>query len=177
MSYFSKIFCSIALIVSFTSAVFAEPFTENGITGTITSKNLIGSNISSYGQVLFKEARRFDSYDISNAVGVDTYIYNQSNGTSSTAGSVDVTGSTERIEQIKLISLAAGTVTAEIAFGVGSPTVWGTVTVNLTATGTVQIVNIMERVDRVRGGIKKSETGSATVIWDSSYQFTLPKKF
>ena len=145
MKIFSKL-CGIA-IVFISSAVYATDigsFTENGITGTISVRNVIGSDRASYGQTLYKEAIRFNLHDISNTIGTGTYVYNSANGTSATSGSVDVSGLTKRIEQIKLISLAGGTGTASIEYGIGSTTVWATVEIEMGATGTVSMITIME---------------------------------
>lgn len=174
MRFFSKL-CSIA-IVFISSAVYADTigsFTENGITGTVSVRNVIGSNMASFGQTLYKEAIRFNSHDISNTVGTGTYIYNSANGTSATAGSVDVSGLNGRFEQIKLISIAGGTVTVSIEYGIGSTTVWESTEIEMGATGTVNMVTITEDVDRVRIGIKKSNLGTATVLSESSYQKVL----
>lgn len=174
MRLFSKL-CSIA-IVFISSAVYADTlgsFTENGITGTISVRNVIGSDRASYGQTLYKEATRFRLFDVSNAIGTNTYVYNDANGTSSTAGSVEVSGLTRRIEQIKLVSLAGGTATASIEYGIGSTTVWASVAIEMNATGTVSLVTVTEEVDRARVGIKKSILGSATFQVDSSYQKVL----
>lgn len=172
MKLFSKL-CSIALIVFIPCAVYADGFTENGITGTISVRNVIGSDKASYGQTLYKEATRFSSYSIPDSVGTNTYIYNSTNGTSSMAGSVDVSGLTKRIEQVKLISIAGGTGTVSIEYGIGSTSVWATVEIDMGATGTVSLITITEEVDRSRVGLKKSILGSATFQVDSSYQKVL----
>lgn len=158
------------LILFFASQVQAS--TENGITITESRSPAADSSLSSYyGDIYTKEATRFNSFDISNTVGTSTYIYNESNGTASTAGSVNVKGLVKLSEMLTVNSLAGGTITASVEIGIGSNTTWYQVqTVDFDATGTTNFVSISQSTDRVRVGWKKSVVGSATVSNISSYK-------
>lgn len=158
------------LILFFALPVQAS--TENGITVTESRSPAADSSLAGYyGDVYTKEATRFNSFDISNVVGTGTYIYNESNGTSSSAGSVNVKGLSSINEMLYVHSLSGGTITASVQFGIGSNTIWyESVTYNFTATATCNFCPISEECDRVRVGWKKSVLGSATVSNVSSYK-------
>ena len=162
------------LLFGLSTQVFAaasKAITENGITGTETVGTPADSTIISYGEFYTKEMSRFNAYDIPDSVGVDTYIYNTANGTSATAGSVNVKGLDRLDEMLNVSSLAGGTITAKIDFGIGSNTVWyGSVTVNFVGTDTTEYIPIQEHPDRIRIGWKKSMLGTAKVTNVSSYK-------
>lgn len=165
-----KILFIMGLILFF--ALPLQASTENGITVLESRAPSADSSISGYyGDVYIKSATRFNSFDISNIVGTGTYIFNESNGTSSSAGSVNVKGLSSLNEMLYVHSMAGGTITASVQFGIGSNTIWyEPVAYNFTATGTCNFVTIIEECDRVRIGWKKSESGSATVTNVSSYK-------
>ena len=162
------------LIFGLSGQVFASAskgITENGITGTETVSTPADSTIISYGEFYTKEMSRFNAYDIPDSVGTDTYIYTAANGTSATSGSVNVKGLDELDEMLNVSSLAGGTITAKIDFGIGSNTVWyGSVTVTFVGTNSTEYIPVQENPDRIRIGWKKSVLGSATVTSISSYK-------
>ncbi len=154
---------------------FALPLqasTENGITVTESRSPGADSSLAGYyGDVYTKEATRFNSFNISDVVGTGTYVYNEANGTTSAAGSVNVKGLEELDEMLTVNGLAGGTITASVEIGIGSNTTWYQVqTVDFVATGTTNFVSIAQSPDRVRIGWKKSILGSATVSNISSYK-------
>ena len=153
-------------------ALPVQAATENGITVTESRSPAADSSLAGYyGDVYIKEATRFNSFDISNAVGTGTYIYNESNGTSSSAGSVNVKGLKELDEMLTVNGLAGGTITASVEIGIGSNSTWyQEAIVNFTATGTTNYVDITKPCDRIRVGWLKSILGSATVSNVSSYK-------
>lgn len=174
MDYMKKYLLIGLLIFGLSTQTFAsasKSITENGITGTETVSTPADSAIISYGEFYTKEMSRFNSYDIPNSVGTNTYIFNSANGTSATAGSVNVKGLDELDEMLHVNSLAGGTISASVQFGIGSNTIWHeAVVITFTGTNTTDYIPISERADRVRIGWKKSELGSATVTNISSYK-------
>lgn len=171
MKLFSKL-CSIALIVFIPGAVYAAGgFTENGITGTTTVENVISSDLSSYGQILTKEVKRFNATSLTDVVGTGTYIYNPSSGTSSTAGSIDIKGVASVSEMLSINNYPGGTVSAAIEIGIGTNSTWYTVTTyEFTATSTVHFYEGTHTADRLRVGWKTNTAGSTTVTDIGSYK-------
>ena len=165
-----KILFIMGLILFFASQTQAA--TENGITVTESRSSASDSGLAGYyGDVYTKEATRFNSFNISDVVGTGTYVYNEANGTTSAAGSVNVKGLEELDEMLTVNGLAGGTITASVEIGIGSNTTWyQATTIDFNATNTTNFVNIVESCDRVRIGWKKSILGSATVSNISSYK-------
>lgn len=173
MNDMQKILLIGLLIFGLCGSVIAAsaPITENGITGTETVTSAAGSGLTNYGEIYVKEMSRFASYDIPDSVGTGTYIYNNTNGTTSTAGRVNTQGLIKLSEMLTVNSLAGGTITAAIEIGIGSNTTWYEVTtINFTATNTTNFYSISQDADRIRVGWKKSVLGSATVSDVGSYK-------
>ena len=126
MDNMKKILLIGLLVLGLSTQAFAvtAPITENGITGTETVTSAAGSGLTNYGEIYVKEMTRFLSYNIADAFGTGTYLYNNVAGTSATAGSVNVIGLAELDEMLTVNGLAGGTITASIEIGIGSNDTW-----------------------------------------------------
>ena len=160
----------IVLFLVFCLPVFCFAATENGITVTESLEDIAGSGLTgNLGQIYIKQATRFNEFSIPDAV-VNTYIYNEASGTSTTAGSVNTKGLSKRSEILTVSTYTSGTITASVQFGLAGDTAWyEATTVAFTSTGT-QHVNIVEDADRVRIGWKKNASVSSVVSNFSSYK-------
>lgn len=165
MRYKAILFSLVLLLTSLTSthAAFIAD-TNDPITNDI-SYILPDEHDNTYGYFV----KRYDAY----AVGTsNAYVYNDSGGTSSTAGAIKIRGMTNKSIHFESTNIQdAGTITVGLfmANGTTTPTSWVTISETVysgTQTGSIACTQTHD-YDRI--GIKRSGTSTADVTVKETY--------
>lgn len=164
--------CAILFLASLINLSFADSVV---VPSDSLANDVYYDNPDEHDNVYGYFVKRFDSYSVGTG---NAYVYNDSGGTSSTAGAIKIRGMTNKVVLIQITNMSdSGTNTVGFFMGNGTttPTLWtlisesvfnGTITSSGTQSGSVVLTQMYD-YDRI--GVKRSGTSAAEFTVYESY--------